>query len=223
MAKVPLNLIIFLFLTNYCGSEYFEDQPKFLTENGNFIIESALDRNITFRVKGNGYLNVNDLNVLSLVQNGASNSSGASNANIALRLSTLENQMRSSQSAAASRGPNRSLVMRLNRLEGRLNTLGNSSGGLRNGSFSNINRRVRQLEVRLNQLVDRLNADNCSSNPCRNGGDCSNTFGGYMCKCPDAWTGISCEEDVNECAIYAGTTKGCQQSSTCENTPGGFK
>lgn len=156
--------------------------------------------------------------MLNLVQNGLSNVTTVPNTNLALRLSALESEVRSSHLNAR---PNRNVLQRLTRLETRLNSSGLS--GFRNGSLLAVNRRIRQLETKVNLLFARLNADNCSSNPCKNGGQCWNTFGGYMCKCTTAWTGISCEEDVNECALYAGTVDGCQNSATCENTRGGYR
>lgn len=35
--------------------------------------------------------------------------------------------------------------------------------------------------------------------------------------------GITCELDVNECGIYAGTDLGCQNGATCVNSQGGFR
>ena len=33
---------------------------------------------------------------------------------------------------------------------------------------------------------------------------------------------MTCEQDVNECGIYAGTDLGCQNGATCVNTQEGF-
>lgn len=180
------------------------------------MIESAVDKNITFRLKGRSYLNVNDLNVMNMV--GGSNQSSIPNSNLALRISTLEDQLRRAPVGDAGFSPmNRIFTRRLRLLENRVN---NGNFG---GNTTNLNRRVRQLEIKLNQLIDRLNANNCSSNPCQNAGTCTNTFNGYTCKCTDKWTGNNCEEDVNECAIFAGTDLGCQNGASCENTRGGYK
>lgn len=195
-------------------------RPKFLTENGNFIIESALNKNISFRLKGNGCLNVNDLNVINLLQIESWNRSNVPNSNLALRLSSLEDQLRGIPTGMGGpvRPVNRQVMMRLSNLEFRMNNLPT-------GNFNStaIDRRIRRLEVQYNRLMQRLNADNCSSNPCKNGGTCTSTFGGYVCKCTDAWEGINCEEDVNECANFAGTDLGCQNLAVCENFAGGYR
>lgn len=194
-------------------------RPKFLTENGNFVIESAVDRNITFRLKGqSSNLLINDVNVMNMIKSGGlANASSVSNSNLALRLSTLEERFRQLPSEDA-RPRNRNLFHRLVQLENRVN-----NGGLE-GNSTNLNRRLRQLEARVNRLYDRLNTDNCSLNPCKNGGTCLRVFSstGYICQCTDAWTGTNCDEDVNECAIFAGTDLGCQNSISCENTLGGY-
>ena len=44
--------------------------------------------------------------------------------------------------------------------------------------------------------------NSCSPNPCDNGGSCQmddNVQGGYVCTCPDGYTGVNCLNDVNEC------------------------
>ncbi|KAJ1171830.1 hypothetical protein NDU88_003688 [Pleurodeles waltl] len=77
----------------------------------------------------------------------------------------------------------------------------------------------------------------CLSSPCLAGGECvelsrSERYGripelppefkyqraaGYVCHCRPGFTGIHCEEDVNEC-----DTRPCQHGGTCENLPGSY-
>lgn len=204
-------------VTNKMNSLYF--RPKFLTENGNFIIESAIDKNISFRLKGAAFLNVNDMNVMNLLQIESFNRSNVPNSNLASRISALEQQIRSLPETPV-RGV-RIIRQRLDALEARMTI--NGSPAVSDVNVTAINRRIRRLEIQFNQLTQRLNADNCSSNPCKNGGQCLNTFGGYICKCSESWEGANCEDDVNECANFAGTDLGCQNMAVCENFAGGYR
>lgn len=204
-------------------TKMYSYRPKLLTEGGNFVIESAKDRNVSIRLKGNSYLNINGMEVMSFV--GRSNQSNVPISSLALRLSALEEQIRKLQfdgapsTTSSASHHTRSIWNRLTTLEQRI---GNGTVSVSNTTLIRFHRRIIRLESDLYQLFVRLNADNCSSNPCQNGGVCFNTFGGYVCRCPDTWTGHSCEQDVNECMIFEHTDLGCQNSIACENTPGGY-
>lgn len=181
------------------------------------MIESAVGKNISFRLKGASFLNVNDVNLMRVF--GSSNQSVMSSSNLALRLSALEEQFRQlpSLGSDSTTSTNHNIWQRLSALEQKIGS------GRSNVTLTNMNRRIRQLETKMNKLMTRLNTDNCTSNPCQNGGTCTSTFGGYVCRCPDTWTGINCNEDVNECVIFAESELGCQNFLSCENTPGGYK
>lgn len=188
------------------------------------MIEAAVDRNITFRLKGpNSYLNVNNMNVLTALHSGTTNDENTSNSQLVARLQSLEDQIRAIPTSTGRRNRplNQNVMQRILQLENRINNSGNNSF-TNSSAITILDRRLRLLENRFNRLFQLLSADNCTSNPCRNGGFCSNTFGGYICSCTDAWTGNDCDEDVNECSIYAGTALGCQNAISCENTPGSY-
>lgn len=61
--------------------------------------------------------------------------------------------------------------------------------------------------------------DTCASEPCANGGTCADgrTPDGqptYTCRCPIAWAGERCEDDVDECAAVAADSP-CRNGGTC--------
>ncbi|KAK1792108.1 hypothetical protein P4O66_001885 [Electrophorus voltai] len=55
----------------------------------------------------------------------------------------------------------------------------------------------------------------CRSEPCRHGGICSDFTDGYRCRCRPGWTGLHCEEDINECLPQL-----CDQGPCAPNDPG---
>ncbi|XP_055727126.1 protein HEG-like [Salvelinus fontinalis] len=64
----------------------------------------------------------------------------------------------------------------------------------------------------------------CEPNPCLNGGGCGQTDGGgeFTCYCLSAWTGPTCNEDVDECESGPGPSGPCPSDSACVNTRGSF-
>uniref|UniRef100_A0A4W5MKK0 Heart development protein with EGF-like domains 1 n=1 Tax=Hucho hucho TaxID=62062 RepID=A0A4W5MKK0_9TELE len=64
----------------------------------------------------------------------------------------------------------------------------------------------------------------CEPNPCLNGGECKRTYRGreFTCYCLSAWTGPTCNEDVDECESGPGPSGPCPSDSTCVNTRGSF-
>eukprot|EP00063_Salmo_salar_P045834 XP_014020669.1 PREDICTED: protein HEG-like isoform X1 [Salmo salar] len=64
----------------------------------------------------------------------------------------------------------------------------------------------------------------CEPNPCLNGGGCGGTYGGreFTCYCLSAWTGPTCNEDVDECESGPSPSGPCPSDSMCVNTRGSF-
>ncbi|XP_040841130.1 protein crumbs homolog 1 [Ochotona curzoniae] len=80
--------------------------------------------------------------------------------------------------------------------------------------------------------------DACSSQPCQPAGECVQLSSrqregeggvaglpalgnleaaGFVCICQPGFTGVHCEEDINECSLNP-----CQNGGTCDNLPGGY-
>ena len=69
------------------------------------------------------------------------------------------------------------------------------------------------------EYVYLQNVNECLSSPCQHGGVCTDEVAGFSCQCPDAFTGPTCDEDVNECI----TTQPCRNYVACRNTYGSYE
>lgn len=62
-------------------------------------------------------------------------------------------------------------------------------------------------------------ADPCASNPCANGGQCTPFESHYICNCMPAFSGQTCKQDMNECALSPAP---CKNGGTCINEVGSY-
>lgn len=167
-------------------------------------------------MKGNGVLKINDLNILDIVNNAKIADGSYTKAFNIQRISVIDNKIF---------GRPNGILRRISRLENRTRT--GIGGGVVSTRFlttrvRNLNRRVTALEGQLSTMSLKLSEDNCRSNPCQNGGTCTDLYDSFLCKCPKNWEGLTCSQDVNECANFAGTDLGCQNGATCMNSPGSY-
>ncbi|VDK54591.1 unnamed protein product [Anisakis simplex] len=79
------------------------------------------------------------------------------------------------------------------------------------------------VKAHLVLLDARLKKNECAGKPCQNGGTCIDLYKKFMCICPSAFEGTTCENRVDECALYEGTHAGCQNNGTCVNKATGFQ
>ena len=201
----------------------FINRPKILVNDGHLVLESARDRNITFRVLGNGKVHFPT----------SSDASAAGGDHVVIggggsfgNVRALEERVRRlEETVNADPG----LARRLRAIDERISPLqsrhasDDASATTTATQLDRMKRRVRSLTRALRQVLARVNADDCASNPCSNGGTCVNTFHGYFCQCPENWEGVRCDEDVNECSRFQGTDLGCQNGATCQNLPGAYR
>lgn len=194
-------------------------RPKVVSRDGNLIFEAGDDKNITFRMKGRGSVNINDIDVLHFLR-GSGNSSSGAYVNVdgvsrdlrSMRLSLFSNiipRLRVLEDASG--------IGNVTRRPGRNRTTPSNGPDL-----TRLRRRVVQLETKVTLLMTKFTENNCASSPCVNGGTCLNMYNDFQCQCETGWQGKRCAQDVNECAIFAGTDQGCQNGATCQNTLGGY-
>ncbi|XP_036318853.1 cubilin homolog [Rhagoletis pomonella] len=207
--------IILLIIYLEDPADGFVNSPKIITKDGNLIVESGLNRNITFRLDGTSRININDeydlLDLLLL--SGKYNRSSPMHQDVfeADNLAQLSNELNTL----------RTYVFGADGLDKRLYTMLNRTRS-NNQSLRRFQTRLQRVERKVQNLWDRLELDSCKSNPCENGGTCINIFSGFICKCPKNFEGATCQNDVNECALYAGTDLGCQNGGQCVNQHGGY-
>ncbi|CAF3431133.1 unnamed protein product [Rotaria socialis] len=61
----------------------------------------------------------------------------------------------------------------------------------------------------------------CDSSPCHQNATCYNLNGGqYRCMCPPTYTGVQCDEDIDECSIFPFI---CRNGGTCVNDVGSYR
>lgn len=186
--------------------------------DGNLVFQSAESKNVSIELKGRSRFLVNNVDVLSsLNPSNGSFSGGGSSSDLVASLQTEVAKLK-----AVLSGRN-GILNRLERLEAGPQANGTSGGSFGGNRFSNLMRRINNLEAKVANLTDRLMRDHCKSYPCQNGGTCFNMFDTFKCECPENWEGPTCTLDVNECARFAGTDLGCQNKATCFNTPGSYQ
>ncbi|XP_031549495.1 fibropellin-3-like [Actinia tenebrosa] len=75
-----------------------------------------------------------------------------------------------------------------------------------------------QIKPIKNQSRCIKDIDECASTPCQNGGNCTGKENGFMCECPNGYTGNRCE-DKHEGTC---TPNPCQNGGTCNSSNGVF-
>uniref|UniRef100_UPI00398F0D26 protein crumbs homolog 1-like n=1 Tax=Pristiophorus japonicus TaxID=55135 RepID=UPI00398F0D26 len=69
----------------------------------------------------------------------------------------------------------------------------------------------------VNVIKDCISDNSCVSVPCQHGGNCIVTWNDFECKCPQEFTGRTCEE------IVWCETDPCLAGCHCQNLPGGYE
>lgn len=206
--------------------EIYANQPKIITQDGHMIFMTADNHNITFRSQGAGSIRVNEEDLIAVVKSAKES---------VAELQRIKNDEIISLRQSVSQIQNE--LSRFNQLNdrvsaidatlNRINNLISRSGinGTNQNVFTNqrrLTQRVNRFKTRLDTLEQNLERNECNSNPCRNGGTCLDGYKRFSCRCPTNWEGPTCDENVNECAVYAGTGLGCQNGATCIDNLGSY-
>uniref|UniRef100_A0A0A1WR72 Cubilin n=1 Tax=Zeugodacus cucurbitae TaxID=28588 RepID=A0A0A1WR72_ZEUCU len=211
--KYFITLLILLQIYNIVSDE-FNEQPQIYTNDGKLIFHAVPNRNITLRVKGEGSIFLNSVNVLNKVKKKRAQLRPAHHEDM-LTSESLRSLLTTFQSDL------RSLGLRFASLQNRTRGRGQSINLRRNlGRLQRTQDRIARIEniVLKNECEDK--SDNGTK--CKNGGTCYDGYNDFHCECSNGWTGKTCEEDVDECYLHAGTDLGCQNNGDCINTMGGF-
>ncbi|XP_013116992.2 cubilin homolog [Stomoxys calcitrans] len=209
-------IVMLTFATEVFGSES-DNQPKIMSKQGTLILQASLNRNISLRLEhGSSSLLINNVNVMQKLHENQSPSKANNGEDDILVLPTSK-EFRDGFNAL------RSDIDRLSQL---MSSFQNRSrhAWQRNQILRNLVR-LGRLSGRLVALQMNLAIDECAvaTNPCKNGGTCFDGYKDYHCECPEGWRGKTCQEDVDECYLWAGSDLGCQNNAICTNTPGGYK
>ncbi|XP_073838450.1 cubilin homolog [Musca autumnalis] len=194
----------------------YEHQPQIFSKNGGLILQAAQNQNVSLRLTGISSLLCNDIDILEKIRQRFANNpldGEASTKMNSLSIGSLANEIQTLQEDISG------LWRRFTYFQ---NTT-HSSLQMR-GSRQYL-RRLHRLMLRLSLLEENILKDECleANGACKNGGTCYDLYKGYHCECPEGWKGKTCEEDVDECYLLAGTDLGCQSNAICTNTPGSYK
>lgn len=63
-----------------------------------------------------------------------------------------------------------------------------------------------------------MKLNHCDTSPCLNNGTCIDQISSFLCQCNVAWTGKTCDLDINECKYH----NPCKNNGTCINQNGGY-
>lgn len=158
----------------------YDTQPKILLRNGDLVLESAYDRNITFRLSRDSSLFLNNVNLWEKIRQRYTPSAVDSGSKEKEMFSTDDIKMEIQK-----------LHEDLERFAQRLMTSQNRTRRtLQLGVIRRNLGRINRLNGRLLVLERKLKKDECAeaTEPCKNGGTCYDSYNGFHCECTEGYT-----------------------------------
>ncbi|KAL7069951.1 hypothetical protein ACQ4LE_010698 [Meloidogyne hapla] len=187
--------------------------------DGNIYFVAGSGRNISFQVSSGSNIQFGNTNIMNLP-----NSTEVA----AVRKLLLDAQERMLGFETTLQTTNSEWQNKINELLQKHSILTKQVSAQANDTYqrARTNRRARLLILKLTKQIERLfklmATDEClavGADTCKNGGTCIDGFGKFQCLCPSHLQGKHCEIRVDECALYSGTTIGCQNGAKCTNNP----
>ncbi|XP_075163375.1 cubilin homolog [Haematobia irritans] len=208
-------IFIFLLQINLISADY-EAQPKIISKNGDLILEASNEQNISLRLSHGSSLLINNVDIMERIRQFYTPSNLDIDLDKPLDMPSMDEMG--------------TMILKIREDIDRMNLrysvlLNRTRTSRQQRSLRRLLGRLRRLGARISVIEENLVKDECAeaTDPCKNGGTCYDLYKGYHCDCPEGWTGDTCEEDVDECYLLAGTDLGCQNNAVCTNTPGSYK
>ncbi|XP_037929111.1 cubilin homolog [Teleopsis dalmanni] len=168
--------ILTIICFNIFISEGLINSPKIITQGGNLIFESGLNRNISIRLNGNSRLKINNnMDLLHFIY-----------LNKKIQHSTFppetEENLAITQKAMTNLSVLKQRVFGANGFVKSIRDIQNRTRNV-NILLRNFQKNLKDVETKVQNIYTRLMTDNCKSNLCENGGTCINMLNGFICTC----------------------------------------
>lgn len=174
---IALLIVVKIFIT---VSGEFIEQPQIKAVDGKLIFRAAPYRNITLRLKGEGGIFLNSVNILNKVKKRRTQLGPVHNEDV-LTSETLRSLLATFKSDLQSLGVRYAVLQNRTRGRGLLINIRRSSG------------RVQRAQARIAQIENIVLKNECedksdNGTKCKNGGTCYDGYNNFYCECPNGWT-----------------------------------
>ncbi|XP_074596985.1 cubilin-like, partial [Brevipalpus obovatus] len=199
-------------------------RPRVRVEDGNIVFESPPRKRIEFKSES-GQISVNGKSLISLSNSGQYPSVDQRNSPILSTSDTFSPNLATRFGLLSQKVDQLGLYLQnLSQIAGRARRLfTDGSVTYKPRHYRNVLKNFPQLQKELQDLNTLIIKNECQPNPCKNGATCIDEFNDYQCLCTNGFDGRNCDNDVDECAVFANSELGCQNGGTCINLPGSYR